>query len=98
MHQIWVEYNKKGKIVQCWEAPDPVAPGDPDISPISMEYEDKSGRVRTRSNTIRRVNPPSDLAALLEERKQTGLALSRLILERKKVNPKTGKLVKKGVE
>ena len=91
-HQIWVEYDNDGNIIQCWEAPDPVDPEYPDIPPISMEYIDENGIEHTRLNTIGRVSPPADLAALLKESAKAGRAISALILEGKKFDKKTKKL------
>ena len=91
-HQIWVEYDNDGNIIQCWEAPDSSDPKHPDIPPISLKYEDSDGVVHTRPNTIKRVSPPTDFLALLKVRKTTGRSISALILENKKVDKKTKKL------
>ena len=92
MHQIWVEYDDDGNIIQCWEAPDPPDPKHPDVPPISMEWTDENGVTQIRPNTIKRVSSPFDLPALLKERAKTGRALSQLILECKKVDKKTKEL------
>ena len=94
-HQIWVEYDDNGNIIQCWEAPDPVIPGQPENCPIELCKRTTLEGVVLPTGTIAHPDPPSDLPALLKERDKTGRALSDLIIERKKVDKETGKLKNK---